>query len=434
MTVVRATRLLTSLAILLVLAACGSPALGYGVILWATDGADYASGDVVTVVSESEITETYTVLTATETEEILPRWRVEFFETQPEAEARAENYASVFDGNTNLLALATRNALPIRSGPEATSTNTIYRLRQNEEIKLIGRQEQETDLEGLISYWYEALTSTGERGWVFGYTLSVFDPADPTTVQSGGRTEDPLLDLLLNNIWRPIYYLDMIANRAIDLQVFRIENGLFPDPGTNTFELVLPEHAALFEYERVTRVGNGRYIAEGTSLAFTFQRGDEISVQYSHEGESFVIAMQRIGAPVQEFIDQELERREEAYTQLLDLGPNFQSDNYGSLTFEPDQRFTWGEYERLVPTVVPAGAGSLGRIELGLFLDRELAGDYDGALQFRFSGTSSPASFVYSLESTGIRLVWVPPADINDRVVSRVGSATLTVFMSATSD
>ncbi len=431
MTLVRASRLALILSFVAIVLSCGSAPIGYGVVLWAPDGSDMESGELVTVIDESEITDTFTVVAADGSESILPRWRIDFFEVEADAAARADNYVSVFDGNTGLMARATRNALPIRSDPEATSTNTVYRLRLDEEIKLVGRQAEETDLEGLISFWYEALTTTGERGWVFGYTLEVYDPADPSIVQSGGRTEDPFLDLLLNNIWRPIYYVDMIANDAIDLELFRIEHGLFPDPASNTFELVLPAHAELFGYDRVTRVGNRRYIAEGTSLSFTFQRGDELSLQYNHDGESYVIAMQRIEVPIEEYIEAESARREEIYQQLLDFGPNYQSDNYGTLNFESGQRFTWGGYDRLVPSVVPASASALGRVELGLFLERSLGEQFDGALQFLFSGASTPASFAYAIEPLGIRLVWIPPDDIEDRLVTRVGANTLTIFMSS---
>jgi hypothetical protein len=411
---------------------CGSPAIGYGVLLWAPDDSGLTSGDVVTVNAESEISDSYSVVADGQSDQIeIPRWRVEFYETRDAAGQRAAEYSAVFDGKTTLRARATRNALPIRSEPEATSTNSVYRLRENEEVKLIGRQEEEVDLQGLISYWYEALTQTGERGWVFGYTLDIYDPTDPAFVMDSGRTEDPRIDQLLSNIWRPVSYVNMIANGTIDLDTFRVEYGLFPDPATRTFELVLPAHAVLFEYERITRVGQGRYIAEGTPLAFTFQRGNEISVQYSFQGEQYVIAMQVIDTPIQDYIDAEIERRAKVYAEIQELGPNFRSDNYGSLTFEDEQRFTWGGYDRLVPNAIPAGASNSGRVGLNLFLARSLESQFDGAVSFEFAGTSRPVSFAYSLEPTGIRLIWIPEGDIDDRLVTRVGPTTLTVFMSA---
>lgn len=418
------------LAALSLFSGCAAQPLGYGVLLWAPDSLSLESGAVVTVLTESEISDTYGIQTGDGTTEI-DRWRVELYESEGLANQASAEYTSIFTGNTNLQARATRNALPIRDEPEATSTNTVYRLREGEEIKLIGRESEETDLQGLISYWYEALTESGERGWVFGYTLDIYDPTDPSVTIDSGRSEDPLLDLLLSNIWRPIYYIDMISNNTIDLELFRVEHGLFPDAATRTFELVLPAHARLFEYERVSRVGSRRYIAEGTSLNFTFQRGDELSVQYRIGDEQFVIAMQRVDAPVQQYIDAEIARRADRYGEITELGPSFRSDNYGSLSFDPGLRFRWSGFDQLVPRAIPAGSGTTGRVELGLFLSAALEDRFDGALSFRFDGASDPASFAYSLEPAGIRLVWIPPASIDDRLVRNVGTTTLTIFMSS---
>ena len=298
-------------------------------------------------------------------------------------------------------------------------------------IKLIGRQPEETDLEGLVSYWYEALTETGVRAWVFGYTLTVYDPLDEDVRIESGPGEDPLVQLLLNNVWRPIYYVDMIANGAIDLDLFKAEYGLFPDPEHHRLELVLRRHATVFEYEDIVNVGPRKYLAEGTSLQLTFQRNDELSIQYLLDGEQFLLAMQRVDGDVQEYIDAEIERRDTEYQRLLDQGPGFASDNYGSLKFLENGRFTWDGYSRLVPAAIPAESGSSGTVDLGLFLSRSLLQSYDGALTFRFSATGAAVSFMYAFRGDGIRLVYVPQGDINDRLVQREAMNPLTLFFSS---
>ncbi len=414
---------------------CGDRPLGTGVVLWSPDESLLRSASVVSVLSQSEITDTYRV-SADELAEPLDieRWRVELHDDADRARTRASEFASALEGNPSLHARATRSALPVRSEPRAAAGNTIYRLRENEEVKLIGRQPEETDLEGLVSYWYEAMTATGERGWVFGYTLRLFDPTDDTVVVETGRGADPLIDLLLQNVWRPVYYLDMIASRAFDLELFRPEFGLFPQPENRQLELVLPYHATIFEYEQIAPAGSRRYVAEGTSLQITFQRNDELNLRYTLEGRQYILAMQRVPGDIEQFIENEIERRSAVYERLLERGPELGSDAYGSLTLMPNQQFAWTGFQRLVPTAISPQALSTGRIDMGLYLSSALRRDYDGALAFRFDGEQTPASFVYQLLEGGIRFVWVAPQNIRDRIVQSVGVSPLTVFMSAVTE
>ncbi|MFW5741809.1 MAG: SH3 domain-containing protein [Spirochaetota bacterium] len=417
----------------LALIGCGSRTVGYGVLLWSPDESMLESGSVVTVQSQSDLTDTYTI-SAAELEEPteIARWRLEFYEEEASARGAATEYEAAFEGTTTLYARATRNALPIRSDAQADASNTVYRLREGEEIKLVGRQPDETDQGGLVSFWYEALTRTGERGWVFGHTLEIYDPTDPSVVVGSGGSVDPLIELLLNNVWRPIYFVDMISNDAIDLDLFRPEYGLFPEPERNQLELVLPSHATIFEYEEIVRVGPRRYLARGTSLQLTFQRNDELSLQYTLDGRQHILALQRVPDGIEEYVEAEVERRETVYEELIDRGPGFRSDNYGELAFLDDRRFTWTGYGRLVPQAIPDGAGESGTVDLNLFLSTRLLGEFDGALSFRFEGADEPTSFLYALRDNGIRLVWVPQEEIDERLVQRQTSSPLVIFMSST--
>ncbi len=414
------------------LGACGSRTIGTGVILWSPEETVIRSGSVVTVLSQSDITDTYRVSADELVEPLdIARWRVEVHAEETTARMRAAEYLSALEGNPSLHARATRSALPLRSEPRASAGNTVYRLRENEQVKLIGREPEQTNIEGLVSYWYEAMTETGERGWVFGYTLQVFDPTDDTVVVETGRGADPLIDMLLQNVWRPVYYLEMISSRAFDLELFRPEFGLFPRPEDNQLELVLPYHATVFEYERIAAAGPRRYVAEGTSLQLTFQRNDELSLRYTHDGRQYVLAMQRVPGDIQEYVENEIERRRARYERLLERGPDFGSDAYGALTLLENQRFNWSGYHRLVPTAISPQASSTGRIDLGLYLSPALRQEYQGALSFSFDGAQATTSFVYQLLEGGIRLVWVPANNIRDRVVQSVGVSPLTIFMSA---
>ncbi len=418
--------------VLMLFAGCRPANIGYGVLLWSTDESVITSGSVVTIRSEAQIANTYIIESDALAEPLVyPMWRVERFAELPAAEQFAARYNQNLGGNPALLARSVRAALPMRTSPASLATNTLYRLREGEIIKLIGRQDELTDIQGLVAYWWEALTETGERGWVFGYTLSLFDPTDPTVVIDSAAGGDPLLDLLLQNVWRPIWFVEMIRNRSIDLDVFDERYGLFPRPEDRQFELALPWHATVFEYDRVVSGGARRYVAEGTSLRFTFQRNDELSVQYTHDGRQFSQAFQRIDGEVADYIAAELGRRQARFDRFADRGPVFVSDNYGRLSFADDQRFTWTGYDRLVPRIVASGAASRGRLDLGLSVARQIAADFDGAIGFRFDGTQQSATFLYAFETGGVRLVHIPAANIEERVVMRTDGSVLTIFMSA---
>jgi hypothetical protein len=424
--------LLFFLLLIVALSGCGGRGIGWGVLLWSPFEEMVNSGSVVRVASESDLNDIYVIEhESLEEPEEIDRWRVSLFSSSEEATTAADAYSESLDGNARLYASAERNALPMRSEPDSLANNIVYRLREGETMKLVGRQSEQTNVEGLVSYWYEALTETGVRAWVFGYTLRVFDPLDETIVIESGQGDDPLMDLLLQNIWRPIYFVDMIANGAIDLELFKPEYGLFPDPEQNRLKLVLRRHSVVFDYNEIVNVGPRKYLAEGTSLQMTFQRNDELSLQYLVDGQQFVLAMQRVAGDVNDYVEAELARRSAAYERLLEQGPAFSSDNYGHIKFLEDQHFTWDGYSRLVPAAISEGSGNSGVVDLGLFLSAELMPSYDGAISFLFSSGREAVRFIYVFRGDGIRMVYVPENDINDRVVLRESLNPLTLFFSS---
>jgi hypothetical protein len=223
----------------------------------------------------------------------------------------------------------------------------------------------------------------------------------------------------------------MIANNTIDLEVFTESYGFWPDPENNSIDLVLPWHETVFDYEEIVRVGPRRYFAEGTSLQMTFQRNDELSIQYVYEDREFVQAFQRVEEDISVYITAEQERRGQVYARIMARGPSFRSDNYGRLELFPNRRFEWTGTRRLVPRMVPESASTTGTIDLGLFLAAPLMQRFDGALAFRFDGAEEPVFFVYTLRDDGVRFVYVPPENVTDALVEDEGPSPLTIFMSA---
>lgn len=270
------------LAAVLVLSSCGGRGIGYGVLLWSPDEEAQPSGGVYTVTSQSELNNNYTLSAGRDNSITVERWRVRLFETEEEADALAASMASV----ANLYAVATLNALPMRSAPDnRPQNNIVYRFAEGETLKIIGRDEETTDIGGLVSYWFQGMAEDGTTGYVFGARLRVFDPLTGVAQSTGGDDEDQYVSMLLTNVWRPIYFVDMISEGAYDLSKFQPEYGLFPDPENNQLSLVMHYHSTVFHYESITRVGPQRYLAEGTSLQLTFRQNNELSIQYLLAGQ-----------------------------------------------------------------------------------------------------------------------------------------------------
>jgi hypothetical protein len=67
-------------------------------------------------------------------------------------------------------------ALPVREFMATDpSSSIVYRLREGERVKIIGRTPETVEVGGLNDYWFEILTENGTRGYVFGYRLDVID-------------------------------------------------------------------------------------------------------------------------------------------------------------------------------------------------------------------------------------------------------------------
>jgi hypothetical protein len=132
---------------------------------------------------------------------------------------------------------------------------------------------------------------------------------------------------------------------------------------------------------------------------------------------------------VDDLILQESARRERLYNAIYSQGPAFTSNNYGTIAFLPNGRFSWTGFSLLVPQVIPAGAQQRGTVAMDLFLAPSLAERYTGAFSLRFAGEAAPARFMYTLDSQGFRLEFVPEASVEESLVrGRANSPTVLYF------
>jgi hypothetical protein len=175
-----------------------------------------------------------------------------------------------------------------------------------------------------------------------------------------------------------------------------------------------------------------------------------LAVRYTEEGGSpRTLLFVALPGEVDDIIVQETGRRELLFKNLYDQGPVYTSSNYGTLAFSPDGTFTWSGYGLLVPQIIPYTAPGKGVVDMGLFLAPSLAA-YDGAFSLIFSpgephaesgnGSGDPAprggpvraGFIYTLDTQGFRIEYVPPDNLeSSTVVRRSSSPTVIYFFRA---
>lgn len=407
------------------LTACGPRKIGYGVLLWSPDEGAIETGTLLPVYEESRIRASYTVPVrgAKETLE-LPTWRIQFFPKEKEAAAFAEGFARV----KGVYATSNRRALPVREKADRLSRR-VYRLRENEKMKVLELGTEPADENGLEGFWYKVLTSEGVSGYCFDYHLTVFDV---DTHQTLSATRDPAKEAvatILSTLWKPAYFRDMIAEKRIDPARFKSSFGLFFIEEPRQMRISLPSGTVAIPYTQIRKTGGEAFIAEGSDVQFQLRGGgSEIVVFYTAGGNrrSDIFIPFESETDIEEILAKETERRTEILSDFLSRGRILRSSAYGEITFAEDGSFNWTDFERLVPAAIPKGTQGTGKIEFSVFIGREIKEKYDGVATFRFGGTKT--SFLYRYTDGGVRFVHVPPANIEDGVVRRESMNSLVVF------
>lgn len=391
---------------------CEPRTKGYGIVLWSADEDRFATGSIVPVVEESSIEDSYTLLTAEEEAVQVPRWRIRFFKREKEASA----YLDSFEPWKKSIARADSDGLPIRSEPDGMSER-VYRMRRGETVKILDREDTPETEGQYEDYWYEVLTEGGVVGWVFGQNLTITRiGSEDDTGDGAGR--DPLLVNFLENTWRPEYYREMIAKGTIDLELFQELYGVFPFPEEKRIVLTTRFASAEYTYTNIIPAGGRDYIFDGTPLKVTIQSEERIVVEYPVGQRFMTEVFIRLDADVAMVIAEERERRLGLYEELIDRGRVLHSDAYGTLELEGFTKFSWSNYWRLVPEVIPENPGNTGKLDFSLFIDESLRNRYDGALQLTFAKQRDmPLAFLYELTGDGVRFVYVPAEGIDDSVI-----------------
>jgi len=406
----------TTLLILTLLTSCNRR-IGSGVVLWSNDDSPIESGTIVQIFEESKIRQTYSIAPVGSKEKIeMEQWRIQFYDKMQDAEDYAEAYSPYFKS----FAYSDRQGLPIREA-ETTDSDRVYKLKEGQVIKVIGRADDEVQVGNLRpGYWYHVLTDDGVDGYVFDAVLTVFSMNDKGRVIENAReTLDPLLDNFLDSVWRPSYFNDMITKDIIDLSSFKDIYALKIDKDKKEITLRLHDKNVTETYTEITQFGSKRYDFAETSFRVTLVSEYVASVLYQFEGKDVNEAFVRLDENVGEIVSEELARRDALLVELIERGKIFESANYGSINIiDGTGRFIWNDIERLIDrNIISSSSEPQGKIEFNHFPDTLIKNIYSGVITFNFF-KGSQANFLYSYTETGVSFIFVPDRYIKNLIVT----------------
>ena len=413
---------------LLLLEGCGPRILGYAVVLWGKEGSP-PEGELLRVVERSEIRGSCTLLDESGTRRYeLDGWRVRSFDR----EEQAREFQHAYDPYRESYAFTAReDGLPIRERPD-TQSRRLYRLRPAQLVKVIGRGESVAQEGALEDYWYQVLTEDGYEGYCFGYYLRTFRSASRSAAARMDElaAEDPVLDMLLGDAWRPAYFADMISSGRIDLRTFGPDIGLFPDREAGVWRLELAGFSAQYGYEKIERPAPDTYMFPPTELRVTVYPRERIELTYGRNGRTTRTVFVRIAEDVGEIVEGEVARREELFAEFSGRGNRLSSSAYGTIELYDDGSFRWSGFGRIPQGVFARMVAGQGKLDFPCRLAPELEGSYDGSVSFMFDEYQSPEEtvFVYSYAADGVQLTHVPAADIVDLEVLRIGVSPLVLY------
>lgn len=428
-------------AIVALLTACQERRVGWGVVLWAPQ--ESIDGSVLSISGESDIQDVYRYTDA-ETVREIARWRVRLFTDRQQAEAFAVSYRDL----VHTFGYAARNGLPIREAADARSAQ-LYRLREGEAVKIIGREAGPVTVGTYSNFWYRVLTADGTQGFTFGEFLLLFETGeDPQAAADRLLGEEAELERITGVAWRPQYYADMLLRRRIDLTRLNDTYGFTVEPESRTVptagevlpqgagglaRMRLPELDLAFAFDRIDRIGEEVFVLHGSGVRIVSETEWSIMVSFQHEGRLQTRKFVVLDADVQDLIAAERERRDRIYEALRESGPTLRSSAYGEVLLEPSQRFRWSGFERLVPGVIPADAAGTGTVTLRLHLSRPLRAEYSGALTMAFDrgGEAAPpaaVTFVYARDEEGIRMALAGDVDEEQLLVQGTAAPPLVIY------
>jgi hypothetical protein len=449
---------------------------GWGVLLWADDAHGIPSGTVLPVYIRSNINKVWIVGVPREiaepgAEELkfeVPLAQLDLLKSRKLAETRARRFGAYALTYAETL----QDGLPMREDAD-NSSRRVYRLREGEIVKILSKANGNPAISAtgapLPGDWYSVLTADGTRGYCFSYRLRLFEHIAgtrlaPPKIAEAGR--DAALDDVLAQTWVSEVYGRMYDTGRFDLDALKKNWGFMPGEDSGAVHISVPnmdrgqplekapgEINLDVNYYEIKSLGgragqqSGQQTwqildSEGNGVILMSRLApDTLTLQISTEGGFLkTLYFTTLPVPLSDLVVQEGSRRDGLIETLLTNGSTYRSAFYGRLHFTGDGRFTWNGFDRLIPGVINAQALPQGRLEMRLFLSRDLATIYDGALSLFFNmigGKEEEVVFFYKIEKgsdgeRGLRLEQASKTNIeNGTITNRIQSPIVIFFYAA---
>ncbi|MDR1100379.1 MAG: SH3 domain-containing protein [Treponema sp.] len=415
--------------------------LGWGILLWSSEDPPIPSGTILPVYIQSNIDQVWVVgipenyrngKKSIDKMEI-PLAQFELAGGKGKARKRAEEFSRF----ARTYAETLQDGLPIRENSD-NGARRVYRLRIGEIIKVLAQAEGSppisTSGDPLPGEWYEVLTEDGSTGYCFSYRLKLFEHyGGPLAAAQTEQEEivDPDLENLLAKTWSPESYGAMLNNRRINLEDLSRHWRFDPGQETGIARIYTPPVDLTFSYTAIRPAGARTWRFEGSPLRMSLRSDTSLAVLYTESGGAQrTLLFTALPIAVDDLIIQESARRENLFLNIYGQGPAFTSNNYGTISFTETGEFYWTSFTLLVPQVIPRDLPGSGTIDMDLFLSSSLQDRYNGAFTLRFNRPDTPAivRFMYTLDSQGFRLEYVPETGVEGLVVSRRAPSPMVLY------
>jgi hypothetical protein len=433
--------LFLALLITVFLSSC-TRTLGYGVLLWSAEDPPVPSGTVLPVYIRSNIDHVWVVgipkefrVEGSKVDKFeIPLPKLELAGSRRRAQERAEEFAPWALSYAETL----QDGLPIRENPD-NGARRVYRLKLGEIVKILspveGVEAVGASGDPLPGEWFRVLTENGTTGFCFSYRLKLFEHSGgvlAAVMSDQQDVDDPDLDRLLARRWSPESYGTMLNTRRYDLEELSYRWSFDPGQDTGIARINVRDLDLSFQYTTIRSTGTQSWRFEGTELQMNLRSENTLAVQFTESNgllRTFVFVA--LPTAVEDIILQESSRREDLFQSIYEQGPLYVSSNYGTLRFREGGRFTWTGNMLLVPQVIPASALGTGSIDMRLFLADNISSLYSGAFTLRFDGVGgagAQADFMYSLDSQGFRIEYVPQTSLDGNTVVRRATSPLVLY------
>lgn len=369
----------------------------------------------------------------------VPLWQIEAFRSRSQAKKAVAQMGDV----VSLYLIAARDGLPVRETPSNSNTvRRLYRLKENEMVKVLGRVEGEavyTGSERLPGDWYSVLTLDGTKGYVFSYAMRMFDEnTGEEPEQVAKESDSKAIAEVLSRSWRPAWYASMLEEDRVDLDYFSLRFGLFSDAINRQIRVELPAFSKVFEYSsisqdkdwlifestdlRIKREGPASILATWGPSLDTEEPDDQAGWRASDSLIRCIDIKQDIREAIRAEEARQSASMREFFSSAQVLGPGrestgmlaFSSPAAGRLELWPSGMYTWKDTVFLPAGFPPSADDSKpeqkGRVSFGLRLSEGLLKEWHGGFSLYPDSGEARSDYVYRLEPDKLALARLLPA------------------------